>query len=792
MRVARHFFCQVLISCLLAACGGHDNSSTAPSNSTPPPPILPPTLALSSSAQTVALGQSATLTWTATRATACQAIGPWSGAQVLQGSISVTPTSAGNFDYTLSCTGTGGSISQSATLVVNPTDGSTPPDAPYVSLGIANPSISLGQNTTISWSSKNATSCQAGGAWSGAEGVFGSQVVTPSVIGAYAYTLNCSGPGGNTAHTVQLSVNDTGITRAAPVSLSVTPTTVVAGQGATLTWSAPAENACTASGDWAGPVAATGSLLVAPTAIGTHRYILNCTGANGNNSNTASLTVVNAYSLGGSVSGMSSGALTLSDGLGDTAYVSGNGPFTFPLLLADGSPYNVQVQTQPLGQTCNVANGSGMLSNGNTTNVAISCTAAKYPIGGSIAGLTGSDLVLQNNAGDDLTVTANATTFTFATPLIYNSTYTVSIKTQPAHQICVLSNATGKVAGSPVTNVSMTCASQYAYVTNSGDGTVSQFLIATDGHLMPMSPATISSGNGPASIAIDPTGQYAYAANKNDGTISQYTISAAGILSAMGTATIATNIYPTQIMTDPSGKYGYATNKGAGTVSQFTIGTRGQLTAQSPATVTAGAQPYRITLTPDTKYAYVANLQGNISQYILNNGSLSLQTKAQVSAGAWPLDIALDPKGQHAYVTNSGLCQTCADGTISQFTIDNSGNLVLMTNPTLHVGSWPAAILVTPSGKYAYVANLGDNTVSQLSVTADGHLNPLSTATLATGTSPNAITVDSQEQYVYIVNGGSNNISEYRIGSDGSLNPMTIATIAAGTNPNAIVIGKIR
>ncbi len=74
------------------------------------------------------------------------------------------------------------------------------------------------------------------------------------------------------------------------------------------------------------------------------------------------------------------------------------------------------VKTQPTGptQTCAVTAAAGTVGGANVTNVAVTCTTNKYTVGGSITGLTASGLVLENNAADDLTVTAASTSFTFA------------------------------------------------------------------------------------------------------------------------------------------------------------------------------------------------------------------------------------------------------------------------------------------------------------------------------------------------------------------------------------------
>ncbi len=78
-----------------------------------------------------------------------------------------------------------------------------------------------------------------------------------------------------------------------------------------------------------------------------------------------------------------------------------------------------------------------------------------YSIGGTVSGLSGT-LVLQNNGGDDLTLTADGG-FTFATPVANGGSYAVSVFANPAGQTCSVNNASGTVNGGPVTGVSVTC-----------------------------------------------------------------------------------------------------------------------------------------------------------------------------------------------------------------------------------------------------------------------------------------------------------------------------------------------
>ena len=72
---------------------------------------------------------------------------------------------------------------------------STAPPAPMptVTLSVSPTSITAGQSATLTWSSTQAVSCTASGAWSGSEAVTGSQAVTPAASGSVTYTLTCTG-----------------------------------------------------------------------------------------------------------------------------------------------------------------------------------------------------------------------------------------------------------------------------------------------------------------------------------------------------------------------------------------------------------------------------------------------------------------------------------------------------------------------------------------------------------------------------------------------------------------------
>jgi len=180
--------------------------------------------------------------------------------------------------------------------------------------------------------------------------------------------------------------------------------------------------------------------------------------------NITSVTVTcttNTYTVGGMVTGLAAtDNLVLQDNAGDNLTVTASGAFTFATSVASGAPYAVTILSASgvTAQTCTVSGSSGTIGAGDVTSVAINCTTNKYTIGGTASGLVGKGLVLQDNAGDNLSVTANGA-FSFATPIASDATYAVTILTQPTtpSQTCVLANASGTVAAANVTTVTVTC-----------------------------------------------------------------------------------------------------------------------------------------------------------------------------------------------------------------------------------------------------------------------------------------------------------------------------------------------
>ncbi len=87
-----------------------------------------------------------------------------------------------------------------------------------------------------------------------------------------------------------------------------------------------------------------------------------------------SVVCTSNVTIGGTISGVTGGTVTLENNGGDPLSRDANGPFTFSSTIPSGATYSVTVQTRPVGQTCMVSNGSGTATD-DVTDVTVECAA---------------------------------------------------------------------------------------------------------------------------------------------------------------------------------------------------------------------------------------------------------------------------------------------------------------------------------------------------------------------------------------------------------------------------------
>jgi 6-phosphogluconolactonase (cycloisomerase 2 family) len=518
-----------------------------------------------------------------------------------------------------------------------------------------------------------------------------------------------------------------------------------------------------------------------------------------------------SYTIGGSVSGLPKGVqfqldLAFTDAVtgmqsGGTANIVANGPFTFPIQVSSGDPYQVYT-TPPSGAppppayNCVVANGSGIATS-NVTTVAVTCSAIPtVTFDVTVSGLTaGAQVVIGDGASNStVTVAANGET-TLQEPLVLPAAYHIYVLSQPIGLSCISTNNSGTVTSTAPVNVGVTCSpiTEYLYalgcIGSASFEQLEQFGIGADGLPTPLNAPLIQINPGAcpaavASVAADATGHYLYVTG-GGGLLSQFGIGLGGVLTPLSPATVATGNVPQAVITDPIGQFVYVVNMADNTVSQYAIGATGALTPLSVPTVPTGNTPTAIAIDPKGRYVYVLNSMDNtLSQYGLGSGgALTPLSPSTVVTGTTPAAIAVDPSGQFVYVANS------IDGTVSQYAIGSSGALTPLSTPSVTNGSGATSIAVDPAGSFAYLAN-NTGAMSEYSTGSSGALTEFDTLPGNGGDAFNLIVVDPTGHFAYQSNGIV--LSEYALGPAGVLTPVTVTgnAVNAPSEVSSIAIIK--
>ena len=292
-RKSRWAVSAVVMSALAACHSGFGVSPNGSSVSVDAKPVI----TLAPNPSIVMRGSGTTLAWSTTSADACVASNGWSGPKPPSGSVAIDQLTT-TTSYQLTCTGSAGSSSQSAQVVV-----ATP--APTVSLTAQPTTIAAGGNSTLTWTSTDATTCTASGGWGGVLATSGS-LTMGALASNTEFVLTCSGIDGTASQATTVTVAS-----AAPViSFSAAPSSVTAGNASTLTWASSNAATCTASGAWTGNEALSGAQATSSLEANT-TYTLTCTGAGGSATQSALVSVTPAVptvSFGASPSTVTKGS----------------------------------------------------------------------------------------------------------------------------------------------------------------------------------------------------------------------------------------------------------------------------------------------------------------------------------------------------------------------------------------------------------------------------------------------------------------------------------------------------
>ncbi|MFJ9630689.1 lactonase family protein [Streptomyces sp. NPDC101175] len=230
-------------------------------------------------------------------------------------------------------------------------------------------------------------------------------------------------------------------------------------------------------------------------------------------------------------------------------------------------------------------------------------------------------------------------------------------------------------------------------------------------------------GAGPCHLSVHPTGRWLLSANYTSGSVAVHPIAASGALGER-TALVEHSTprpgpgqdgpHAHQFVTSPDGGHVLAVDLGTDTVYTYRLDTaKGTLTEVSQAHTRPGAGPRHLSFHPGGRYAYLANEVDDtvaVCAYDPATGALSIgDPQSSGSTGTatnYPAQILVTANGSYAFLANRG------DNTLARYAVEADGARLRLLGTVPVSGDFPRQIAFSPDGALLFAANQRSGTVS--------------------------------------------------------------------------------
>ncbi|MER5467789.1 lactonase family protein [Streptomyces sp. NPDC002685] len=233
-------------------------------------------------------------------------------------------------------------------------------------------------------------------------------------------------------------------------------------------------------------------------------------------------------------------------------------------------------------------------------------------------------------------------------------------------------------------------------------------------------------GAGPCHLSVHPSGRWLLSANYTSGSVAVHPIDASG---ALGERTdLVTHSSPApgpgqqgphahQFIAGPDGGHLLAVDLGTDTVYTYRLDeATGTLAEVSRARTRPGAGPRHLTFHPGGRYAYLANEVDNtvtVCAYEPATGRLTVgepQSTGTGSGTSYPAQILVTSNGSYAYLANRG------HNSLTRYAIEADGARLRLLDTVPVGGGFPRHIAFSPDGRLLFAANQRSSTVSVFQV----------------------------------------------------------------------------
>ncbi|MFF3333914.1 lactonase family protein [Streptomyces sp. NPDC002888] len=281
---------------------------------------------------------------------------------------------------------------------------------------------------------------------------------------------------------------------------------------------------------------------------------------------------------------------------------------------------------------------------------------------------------------------------------------------------------------------------------------------------------TVTGVADPSYLAVHPDGRTLYAVNERErGTVTAVRLADRKVLGSRPTG----GAQPCHLSVHPSGRWLLSADYGSGSVAVHPIEASGGLgertdevthTKPSPGPGQEGPHAHQFITAPGGGHVLAVDLgTDTVYTYRLDDkaGTLTETAQAHTRPGAGPRHLTFHPGGRYAYLANE------ADDTVAVCSYDPpSGRLTIGEPQSTGSGkgtNYPAQILVTSNGAYAFLANRGDNSIARYAVEADGARLRLLGTVPVEGDFPRQIAFSPDGGLLFAANQRSSTVSVFHV-----------------------------
>jgi 6-phosphogluconolactonase (cycloisomerase 2 family) len=196
------------------------------------------------------------------------------------------------------------------------------------------------------------------------------------------------------------------------------------------------------------------------------------------------------------------------------------------------------------------------------------------------------------------------------------------------------------------------------------------------------------------------------------------------------------------------------------------------------------------------RFVFIANFldgtngTGDVSAYTINSqtGALTAVAGGPVAADGNPGAIVVDPSGSYAYVANRNTSD------VSLMYIDPTAGTLTLHRQFYSPGTGGTSIALAPSGQDLFVGGYGSPAGSVFAFTAaptSGLLTAGTNSPVAAGNTPYGIAVDPTGQFVFATASFGQYLYVYSVGSGAALTQVPNSFFYTGSGPYGVAVSPL-